>query len=254
LVDAPIKGALKKILATVYEFSVLYMFMTCIPIPAEPDTVVDPHAERRQRNLLAVDGLIEMSIDLTRLVQTQAHAEVETAARLCEPAPDFTVPFERMSRSARYSVMLSEKLMQPVKAPAAGHSRVAVRKQIIRAVEDSIEGDAQEEAVERLRAEFLERLDSAELEDEIEGRPAEDIIDDIRRDLGIAERAGGRRWKRRTPVDVALLCARAATKLPATGPFVLPMPPRGWVYDNPLFPQRDAGAGRLEGGASIRGP
>jgi hypothetical protein len=228
--------------------------MTPNPIPTEPDTAADPHAERRQRNLLAVDGLIDMGVDLTRLVQTQAHAEVETAQRLCEPAPDFTVPYARMSGSVRQSVMLSEKLMLPVKAARPAQDRVAVRKQIIRVVEDSIEGDAPAEHAARLRAEFMERLESPELEAELGDRPVEDIIADIRRDLGIAERAGARRWKRRTPGDVALLCARAATKLPATGPFVLPMPPRGWVYDDPLFAPRESGAGRLPGDTFIRGP
>jgi hypothetical protein len=236
---------------------VLYMFMSLHPIPAEPETAADPHAERRQRNLLAVDALIEIGVDMTRLVQSQAKVEVETAIRLCEPAPDFTAPFARMSRSVRQSVMLSEKLMQPVKpleAAQPAKDRVAVRKRIIRAVEDSIEVDAPAEQAERLRAESMERLDSPEFEDEFGYRADEDIITDIRRDLGIAERAGARRWKRRTPQDAALLCARAATKLPATGPFVLPMPPRGWVYDNPLFGPRDGGAGRVEGESCIRGP
>jgi hypothetical protein len=233
-----------------------YVFYVCSmsshPIPTELETPADPYAERRQRNLLIVDTLLDISIDLTQLVQTQAHAEVETASRLCEPAPDFTVPFDRMSRSVRQSVMLSDRLMQPVKAARPAADRVAVRKRIIRVVEDSIEGDAPVEAGERLRGEFQERLDSRELEEEIGDRPVEDIIADIRRDLGLAERAGGKRWKRRTPGDVVLLCARAATKLPAVGPFVLPMPPRGWVYDDPLF--RPHAAGRVEGSSGIRGP
>jgi hypothetical protein len=170
---------------------------------------------------------------------------VETAARLGQPAPDFTVAADRMGRTVRRTVMLIEKLLKPVKE--AAERKEAARKRVIRAVENSIEQDAPVEDVERLQAEFQDRMDRPDIEDDFGGRPVEEIIAEIRQDLGIAaQQAGGRPWKRRTPADVALLCKRAATKRPATGPFVLPMPPRGWVYDNPLFKTGDA--------AGCRGP
>jgi hypothetical protein len=210
------------------------MFMSSSIFPAEPAIVPDQPMPTLLRVVLE---LIEIEMDLMRTVQHQAKAEVEIAARLSEPAPDFTVSCTRVSRSVRRSVMLADRLSKPAKAQAAedpAKTTIAARKQIIRAVEDSIAHDAPADAAERLQSEFLERLDSPELEEEIAARRVIDIVTDIRRDLGLAGEPGQRPWKRRTPQDVALLCARAATRLPAEGPFVLPMPPRGWVYEHPL--------------------
>jgi hypothetical protein len=196
-------------------------------------------------HLQVLHELLAIEIDLTRLMQKQAHAEVEIAARLGEPAPDFTVAADRMGRTVRRTVMLIEKLLKPVKE--AAERKEAARKRVVRAVENSIERDAPDEDVERLQAEFQDRMDRPDIEDDFGDRPVEEIIAEIRQDLGIAAaQIGGRPWKRRTPGDVALLCKRAATKRPAAGPFVLPMPPRGWVYDNPLFKTGDA--------AGCRGP
>jgi hypothetical protein len=197
--------------------------------------------------------LLDVTMDLVRLVQKQAHVEVEFATQLNEPTPDFTIPFDRMSRSARRTALLVEKFLQPAKAPAAAPAvdrKFSARKQIIRAVEDAIERDAPADAVEGLHAEVRERLDSPEIEDEIGDRPDADVIAEILRDLGIAARPGVRTWKRRTPQDVARLCARAGIPRPAEGPFVLPMPPRKWDPVQPLF---GPGEGRWAGDERMRG-
>jgi hypothetical protein len=239
-----------------------HMFYVCtmneMPAQTERETVADAHARRLQRNLQVVDALVEISLDLTRVLQAQAKTEVETAARLGEPAPDFTVAAERMTRIVRRTVLLSDKLndklITPAPTPAAKH-HTAARKQIIREVEDSIDHDAPAEAAESLRAEFQERLDSPDIDDDIETRPVEEIITEIRRDLGIAAPPGARpRWKRRTPKDVALLCVRAAAKRPAEGPFVLPMPPRNWAYTDELCPRPEARPGSWDDAGPIRGP
>jgi len=85
-------------------------------------------------------------------------------------------------------------------------------------------------------------------------RPAEEVIEEIRRDLGIAAAPGSRRWKRRTPADVARLCVRAATLRPETGPFNLPMPPGRWECDNPLFGRDGLGDRRGRGEPPGLGP
>jgi hypothetical protein len=219
------------------------MFMSSHPLPTQSDTVPDqpvPHLLR------VMYELIDIEMGLTRLAQRQAETEVEAAARLNEPAPDFTMSCTRLSRSVRRSVMLAHKLAQPAQAQTADRAakdQVAARKQIIRVVEDSIAHDAPADEAEGLQAELLERLDSPDLQEEIAGRPVVDIITDMRRDLGLDGRLGQRPWKRRTPQEAALLCARAATKRPAVGPFNLPMPPRGWDYDNPLGARPEAAAG-----------
>ena len=111
----------------------------------------------------------------------------------------------------RRSVWLVHQLDQPVKTT----DRVAARKQIIRTVEDAIQREAEHpDDAEMLHEELMDRLDTPDLEDEIHGRPLDDIIKDIVRDLGLAAIPGTHPWKRRTPDDVAELCARAKQHVP----------------------------------------
>lgn len=218
--------------------------------PTETQTAT---AQPLPPHVRAINELLEIAMDLVRVVQKQAHIEVEAAARLNEPAPDFTFAFERMGRAARRTALLAEKFSQPAK-PQPADRIVAARREIIRSVEDSIARDAPAEKAESLRAEFMDRIDCTEIEDEIGDRPVEAIVTEIRRDLGIAGPSGQRNWRRRTPKDLALLCARASTPRPTVGPFVLPMPPRTWTPMTPLFEAADTGAGRWPGGERIRGP
>ena len=62
---------------------------------------------------------------------------------------------------------------------------------------------------EALRSELVERLDSPDLDDDIENRPIADIIKDICHDLGLDTWRGNHPWERRTPEDIKILCARA---------------------------------------------
>ncbi len=121
---------------------------------------------------------------------------------------------DRAERGLRQTILLAERLATP-RQEQAGPDRVEARKQIIRGVEDRIARAARvdhhgEATGTRLRAEFLERLDSPELEDDVAGRPVCEIIDEICRDLGIEAPAEIRVFKRRTPDDVAALNRLAA--------------------------------------------
>ena len=223
----------------------------------EPRTAAERHAERAERYLQAMDELVAFTGRMMNLVETQVEKEVEIAARLSEPAPDFTVAVDRVVRAQRRNLLLAKKLNDASIAPHPAmpeRRRAAARRQIIREVEDAIESDAPEAEAESLYAEFIERLDSLDFEEDFETRPVADIITDIRRDLGIAAQPGGRKWKRRTPKDVALLCKRAVAKRPAQGPFVAPMPLRDWYYTDPLCPQADARPSIWPNEATIRGP
>jgi hypothetical protein len=102
--------------------------------------------------------------------------------------------------------MLHEKLGQPTKNAAR---RTAARKRIIRGVEDAIACRAPAGEQEALHAEFLERLDRPDLEEDIAVRSTAEIVADITRDLGIAGLHGTHPWKRRIPHDIAILNARA---------------------------------------------
>jgi hypothetical protein len=147
------------------------------------------------------------------------------------PPPGFSPPdslvktaatFEQVARGVRRSIMLAQgqdapKQQQPARTPgqhpAPAPDRTTARKRILRAVEDVIQrppDNPECDDAEVLLADLRERMDTPDLDDDIKSRPAEDIIKDILRDLGLAALPGSRPWKRRTPADIAELNARAA--------------------------------------------
>ena len=107
--------------------------------------------------------------------------------------------------------MLAQRLDEPARAvvPHPARQRQATRARIIREVEDMIVRHADEDEG-ALQAEFRERLDSPELEDDLGDRPVAEIITEICRDLGLMIHPGANPWKRRSPADVAALRALAA--------------------------------------------
>ena len=149
--------------------------------------------------------LIELGVGLARDVCSQAKAEPSQAL------PDAAVMFERVSRAVRRTIALAQRLGEPVAAPVADAARRLARRRIVRQVEDLIQLKAEgPEREDCLRAELYERMDGPELEEELDLRPAAEIIADICRDLGLAAMSGTRPWMRRTPADIVALCARAA--------------------------------------------
>ncbi|MGI4941621.1 MAG: hypothetical protein ACRYHQ_13850 [Janthinobacterium lividum] len=136
------------------------------------------------------------------------------------PAPDAIIrivaSFDQIARAVRRCIAQAQSLdapkqQQPARAPT--QDRTTARKRIIRAIEDVIQrppdNDECDDA-EILLSDLRERMDTPDLEDDIANRPAEDIIKEILRDLGLAALPGSRPWKRRTPTDIAALNARAA--------------------------------------------
>ena len=154
-----------------------------------------------------------MGVDLARMV----HAQAKTACDAGDGAGDApgaaleaVAGFDRIARTVRRTVALARRLDDPVRVRAGAGRREAVRRRIIREVEDSIQRCAPGESGAGLEAELFERLDGPEMDAEIDHRPAAEIIADICRDLGLATPPGAHPWKRRTPADIAALCARAA--------------------------------------------
>ena len=138
------------------------------------------------------------------------------------PAVEASQAYDRVGRRICRCALTARKLAQPAKTI----DRTAVRKRVLRAVEDTIQRHTEDEdEAETLHAELLDRLDTLDLEDEIGTRPVEDIITDIIRDLGLAAVPGNHPWKRRTPEDVALLCARAKQPIPAPNRATAAAPP-----------------------------
>ena len=113
-------------------------------------------------------------------------------------------------------MVLAQKLDEPVKASAAtdparsDRQRSAARRRIIRGVEDMIQQEFDGTEADSLRSELVERLDSPDLDDDIEHRPIADIIKDICHDFGLDTWLGNHPWQRRTPEDIKILCERAA--------------------------------------------
>ncbi len=191
--------------------------MSFEPHPAPSATAFDspsPDPQSRDAAYVAVlDRMMEIGVDLLDMVHQEAKALVEATQTdaLPHPAPtdDLSLAYERITRSVRRNIMLAKKLAEP--SPAAAPNNIAARKRIIREVEDAIEGNATDQGeAETLQAELLDRLDSPDLEDEIAHRTIPEIVTDMCRDLGIAGLYGHHPWRRRTPHDIAVLCARAA--------------------------------------------
>ena len=186
-----------------------------MPLPspsAEPETAADPQAEQVEHYRRVLNELVDLGAELARLVVQQAKAQAD-APQPSAPAPDPTIAFDRISRAIRRSIALARKLDEPVPAPEAAHPaelRTAARKRVIRLVENAIHREARGEQAEALHAEFLERMDGPDVDGDIGHRTVSQIVDTICADLGLEGPDGLRRWKRRTPADIALLCARAA--------------------------------------------
>ncbi len=244
--------------------------------PGQP--AADAHYYRH-----VLHDLIDMGAGFARLLHQQASAQAVQQATIPAtqrdptpqpapaPTPDVPIPdilitlaaaFDRIARAVRRSIALARSLADPVPpARDPAQHRAAVRKRILREVEDVIQrtvpgfgqaasddaasakfgvnaADADDDSAEALTTELHDRLDAPDLDDDISHRPVADVITEICRDLGLAALPGAHPWKRRTPRDLEQLCARAAapsrTRQPGAGPPVPAIPQR--VPANPVLP------------------
>jgi hypothetical protein len=206
--------------------------------------------------------------------QQQSTPQAQTQATAAQPAPapgpakapapaaslqDLAAAFDSISRTVRRCILLAQSLdtpKPPARHPAPDRTadRTAARTRILRAVEDTLGRQDYDDSyrvcdpTEALHAELLDRMDAPDLDRDIESRPIDDIIKDILRDLGLAALPGTRPWKRRTPADIAELCARAAapsrpagiTREPGPGPQP-PSPGAAQQSPDPEPDQREPG-------------
>ena len=190
--------------------------------------------------------LVEMATDIARMIQAQLARQNQAASAALPPNtapandqfPDPTLAFDRIGRTIRRTILLAKKLPSLGNEPGRPHGsenltlrRIADRKRIIRQVEDVVQRNAAPHELESLQAEFRERLDSPDLEDDIDHRPIQDIVADICRDLRVLIPYAPN-YKRRTPAQVETLRAQAAA-IPETWreqklclPPETPAPPR----------------------------
>ena len=238
--------------------------MSAHAIPAQAHDGPGPHDADTQGYREVLHDLIHLGAGLARCLHNQAIAQAaqQAAAHSTQPAPDaqqatnaqpapasealisLTLAFDRIARAVRRSILLARSLAHPVQpapdpAQDPARHRAATRRQIIREVEDAIQRtgrgtrarrddgrDDEHDGAGTLQAELRDRLDAPDLDDDIGTRPAADIISEICRDLGLAAPPGGAHpWKRRTPEDIAQLCADAAApsgaRQPGAGPQIL---------------------------------
>jgi len=159
------------------------------PLEDDPtgEALVAQRAEDLQFYRRALNTLIEIGVNLAFTVQqleTHRKADISlSGSNTPEPPAVFSLAYERISRGVRRTVHLAERIGQPPKPPNDGTHR---RKRIVRAVEDTIERSTEKPDAERLNAEFRERLDTEDFDDD-DTRPIDDVIAEIRSDLGLPE-------------------------------------------------------------------
>ena len=144
------------------------------------------------------------------------------------PGPDASLAdrckaFERVAVATRRTILLFQHLKQNVVDPEVRMTQA--RKAIIRKVEDTIERAADPADAPALRVELVERLDSPDFAADLAHRSPADLIRELCADFGLA---GNLMHCRRTPDDIAILCAQAAA-----GQRPRPIPKQSWAKAGP---------------------
>jgi hypothetical protein len=162
-----------------------------------------------RRELEVLDELAELGLRMARAITDQATGEA-TAEPVIQG--DLPLAFSRASRAVRMAVLLQAKLIQDIKTggrKAAPGEDQGPTEVVLRWLDpqDEPERDEPEErdqpSTERAENERRERLERDDIHAAVMGRPKEEVIAEIRRDLGVApeasdlprerERAGGGR-------------------------------------------------------------
>ena len=134
------------------------------------------------------DGVPPLATSLAEAIEAdQAAAAAGEARRAVITRTEIVAAaFNQTARAIRRTILLAERLDRGWARPIAADTRQAMaRRQIARAVSDAIAHEAEGDRAERLTDALTERLDSLDTLDDVTSRPAEDIIRDICRDLGL---------------------------------------------------------------------
>ena len=181
--------------------------MHIAPQPPTPDAAQDDRARRHARHQAILDTLIDQAAAIAARIAASATAATTPDTAL----PGAATAFDRITRCVRRTMALARHI-EANPAKAARPDRVKARTRLIRAMEDAIHVQARNFGGDKdaLAAEFKERLDDPALEFDVQGRDIGEVIQEIARDLGIADRLTARIWPRRTLQDVERLRTRAA--------------------------------------------
>jgi hypothetical protein len=168
--------------------------MSIQPASAEPESAADYAVADSLYYRSVLHELIEIGAGFARQVQQQAQAE--TVAPECGAdaavAPDLTAQFDRVARTIRRTIILARAVAEPLPVRAGtgdARRRAAIRASTARAVPGANAGDveaAEGSEVGSLRCEVGDRMERPEMGDAVDHRPVDQIIAEIRRDLGLA--------------------------------------------------------------------
>lgn len=155
----------------------------------EPHSAADQEAEGAQHCRRVLHELIDIGMERGRAIHAQAMADGAA------PMLELAAAFERIARAVRRCIALALVLSGAVPSRAAGHRRIA------REVEDASRRRAGGREAEGMGGERPDRLDASDL-NAVRGRPVDEVIAGICRDLGVAAVPG-------TAAGLATLRARA---------------------------------------------
>ncbi|HEY4028948.1 MAG TPA: hypothetical protein VGM25_01275 [Caulobacteraceae bacterium] len=156
------------------------------------DACVDGEACARtlvERQLEALEELVRIGLKIAQAIERQVDA-AEARPQAGGEAAAGGMAYARVARAVRQSILLQSRLTGQTQAEAAAEAAVHTRERAVKArlgdiVQDVIEAEHDDpEAVERLGAEAVERLDRDLYGDVLE-RPVREIIADICKDLGL---------------------------------------------------------------------
>jgi hypothetical protein len=151
-----------------------------------------------RRELEVLGELAELGLTMARAITDQA-----TGAATAEPViqGDLPLAFSRVSRAVRMAVLLQAKLIQDIKtggrkaAPGEDEDEVPTKWEIEWVdvdpgdpLFDELE-ERDQPSTERAENERRERLERDDIHAAVMGRPKEEVIAEIRRDLGVAPEA-----------------------------------------------------------------
>jgi hypothetical protein len=138
------------------------------------------------------DGVPAMASSLAEAIEADraAAAAAEQRQTVVARAEAVSDAFARVARSLRLTVLLTVLLAERLdrgwaRGRAADDRQAMARRQIARGVAEAIAREAEGERVARLTGALAERLEALDTEAGIGDRPAEEIIAEICRDLGL---------------------------------------------------------------------
>jgi hypothetical protein len=188
--------------------------------PADYETAVDQQADDVDYFRHVLRNLVTTGEDFVCMLHVHAQSRMQAAVAVSDPilAPENVNAVVSMSRCIRRNIALAVKLAKPARAEPARtppeNPHAAIRRRIIRAVDDAIGRNATGPRADSLHEDLRERPDAPECDDEIDNRTIEDVIADMCRVLGLANLPESHPHhpdrKRPTPADIATICARPA--------------------------------------------